>query len=155
VLRNRSQSSRSIRALVADRERREHAGDATIGDVRIDRVAHALAQSLDRIAGGRVEQRRRRVADVAGGANALLEQRELVVEAVRVAVRLAQAHREAPALARAQRRARLDQRGVFVEAGVPAEREQRRNAGWRAAFFDREAEAQPARPAAAGWRRRR
>ena len=135
------------RALVADRERREHAGDAPIGDVRVDRVAHALAQPLDRVAGAGVEQRRRRLAHVAGGANALLEQRELVVEAVRVqvAVRPAQAHREAPALAGAQRRARLDERGVLVKARVPAEREQRRNAGRRAAFVDREAEAQPAR----------
>ena len=117
--------------------------------MRVDRVAHLLTQSLDRIAGAaRQQRRRRRVADVAGGANALLEQRELVVEAVRVevAVRLAQAHREAPALAGAQGLARLDQRRVLVVAGIPAERERRRNAGRRAVAVDREAKAQPARP---------
>ena len=89
------------RALVADGERRQHAGGTAVVDVRVDRVANALTQPLDRMPGARVEERRRRVAHVAGGANALLEQRQLVVEAVQieVAVRLAQAHGEAPALA--------------------------------------------------------
>ena len=135
------------RALVADRQRRQHAGGAAIVDVRVDRIANALAQALDRITGAGVDQRRRRVAHVAGGADALLEERELVVEAVRIeiAVRLTQPHREAPALTGAQGQARLDQRGVLVEAGIPAEREQARHAVDRAARIDREAKAQPAR----------
>ncbi|HEX7439540.1 MAG TPA: hypothetical protein VF319_05520 [Caldimonas sp.] len=61
------------RALVADRERGQHAGDAAVGNTRIDRVAHALAQPLDRIAGGAVEQLGRCVAHVADDAHALLE----------------------------------------------------------------------------------
>jgi len=136
------------RALIADRERGEDTGDATLRDVRVDRVANALAQPLDRMAGARVEQHRGRVADVAGGANALLEQRQLVVEAVRieVAVRLAQANGEAPALAGTQREARLHQRRVLVEARVPAEGDDARDAVRRAAGVDFEAKAQPARP---------
>jgi len=78
----------------------------------------------------------------------LLEQRELVVEAVRIeiAVRSAQSHHEAPALAGAQGLAWLDQRRVLVVAGVPAERERRRHARWRAVAVDDEAKAQAARP---------
>ena len=62
-------------------------------------------------------------------------------------MRLAQAHREAPALAGAQGLARLHERRVLVVAGVPAEREQARHAGRRPApGIDFEAKAQPARP---------
>jgi hypothetical protein len=138
------------RALVADRERRQHAGGAAVADVGVDPVANALAQPLDRMTSARVEQRRRRVAHVAGGANALLEQRQLEVEAVRVevAVRLAQAHREAPALAGAQR-----QRGCTRARprGSPrtTERDDARHARRRAARVDFEAKRSPLGPCAA------
>ena len=113
------------RALVADREGSEHAGGAPIGDMRVDRVADALSRTLDRKPGAGIDERRRRVAHVAGRANALLEPRELDVEAVGVdrPVRLPQSHRESPALAGAQRLARLRERGILVKARVPAERE--------------------------------
>src|SRR5205823_8451634 len=103
-------------------------GRATIVDAGVDRVAHPLAPALDEVPGGAIEQLRRRVAHIAGRAQALLEQRELVIEAVRieVAVRLAQAHGEAPALPRAQLLLRLRQHRVLVKALVPAERDERR-----------------------------
>jgi hypothetical protein len=65
---------------------------------------------------------RRRIPHVAGGADALLEELQLVVEAVRVeaAVRSTQAGVEGPALAGAQFALRLRQHRILVEAAVPA-----------------------------------
>ena len=136
------------RALVADRERRQHAGRAPVGDARLDRIAHALAHSLDDEAGLRIEQLGRCAAHIAGCAHALLEQVQLMVEAMRVqvAVRLAQAHRKAPALPGAQGALRLAEGGVLVEALVPAEGDTRRHDDRRTAEqrrLDLEAKAQP------------
>jgi hypothetical protein len=73
---------------------------------------------------------------------------------IEVAVRLAQAHGEAPALAGAQRQARLHQRCVLVEAAYqPSATTRGTPAG--AARVDLEAKAQPARPCCGRWRRRR
>jgi len=121
---------------------------AAVGDLRVDRIADALARTLDREPGAGVNERRRRIAHVAGRANALLEPCELDVEAVRIecSVRLPQAHRESPALPGAQRLSRLRERGVLVKARVPAESERRRKAARRAVGIEREAKAQPARP---------
>ena len=114
-------------ALVADGEGGENAGGAPVGHVGEDGVAHTLAQPRDRESGSGVEHgRRRRVAHIAGRADALLEQQQLVVEAVRVqvAMRLAQANGKAPALAGAQLSLRLQRGSVFVVAGVPAQRKE-------------------------------
>ena len=87
VARNRSQSLALDGGLVADRERGQHAGGARIGHPQPDRVAHALAQALDRVRGTVVEALRRAAlarAHVATGTDSLLEQPQLEVEAVRV-----------------------------------------------------------------------
>ena len=148
------------RALVADGQRGQHAGGASVGDFGVDPVAHALAQTLDRKARAFGQQTGwRRVAHIAGGAHALLEQQQLVVEAVRIeiAVRPAQPHREAPALAGAQLALRLGQGRVFVKAAVPAERDPRGTGAALAARTGSTAnrKRRPPGPAAAGWRRRR
>ncbi len=112
--------------LIADRQRGQHAGGGRVAHLGEDGVAHLLAQALHPMARGVVQAlRRRRVAHVAGRPNALLEQHELVVEPVRVriAVRLTQAHREAPALAGTQFTLGLRERGIFVVAPVPTERD--------------------------------
>lgn len=123
------------RRLVARHERRDHARLARIGHAREDRVAHRLARALDRMPPGRREALRRRIAragaDVAGGLHVLLPEPELLVEAVRIEtpVRRLEPHREAPALARMQRRGRA---GFGLAVGglvaVPGERDARRHA---------------------------
>jgi len=140
------------RRLVAVGQCCEHAGGAPVGNGRIDGVTHALAQSVDRIARRFGDQARRRcVAHIAGGANALLEQLELVVEAVRiqVAMRPAQPHRESPALAGAQFALRLRQCRILMKTCVPAQRDigrQGKPAGAPRGIVQREAKTQPARP---------
>ncbi len=94
------------RALLADRQRDDHARVGRVRKRREDARAHALARALDvvrRAPGERIEQRIAIAAsDVAGGAQAALEHPRLDVEPVRVdrAVRPLQSHDEAPALAR-------------------------------------------------------
>jgi len=116
--------------LVADRQRSEHARGAPVGHGGLDGVAHALARLLHGMAGRCLQAlRRRRVAHAAGGAHTLLEELELLVEAVRIAraVRLPQTHREAPALARAQRALLGRERRVVAVARAPAERHRARH----------------------------
>ncbi len=139
--------------LVAHRQGREHAGGAAVVHRGIDRVAHALARPLDDVPRLAFDElRRRRVAHGGRRSHALLEQRELVVEAVRVdvAVRLAQLERETPALASAELELRQRQRGVFMETAVPADRDERRHGHGLALArgrLDLEAKAQPRRAA--------
>ena len=114
--------------LIADRQRRQNACDAAVRHVCVNRITDRLARAFDRKSGVALQTLRRPVAHVARGADAEFEQVQLVVESVRidVAVRAAQPHRERPALPGAQFTLRLAQGGVFVEASVPAERQQGR-----------------------------
>ena len=95
------------RALVTDHQRRQHTRAAGIGHARRNALANPLPGRLDRVRTLRAQVQRRRVAwtvaQVAGGADAVVPEPAFAVKAVRVgqAVGLTQAHRQAPAIARA------------------------------------------------------
>ena len=113
------------RRLVAHRQRGQHAGRGGISQSGDDGVAHRLAQPVERCAARRCEQSvagTGRATHVTGGAHALLEQPQLVVEAMRVhrAVRALQTQCELPALPGLQRRQGL------AAPRIPADRQARR-----------------------------
>ena len=92
-------------ALLAHHQGGEHAGTAPIVHALRDALADPLARRLQRVPVGTAQPLRlwiaRPGAHIAGGAHALLPQPALAVKTmgVGVAVRAAQAHRKAPALA--------------------------------------------------------
>ncbi len=120
------------RALVADRQGDQHPGIAVLGQRVPELRADPLAGALDRVRGRPHHRRELRPLaarpDVPGRADPALEQRRLVVEAVRVriAVRKAQTDGQPPALAGADREDLLELLGR--EAVVPGEQDPRRRA---------------------------
>ncbi len=113
--------------LVAHRQGRQHAGCLCVGHSQQDGVAHRLARTVYRVAHGLSQLAVDGTgggAHRAAGAQALLEHPQLQVEAAGIerAVRLAQPHRQQPALAGPQLLQRRGQQRVAIEAAVPAER---------------------------------
>src|SRR5262249_5244641 len=144
---------RADRALVAYRKRREDAARGGLTEDFLESVADPFSNSLDEIREISTDSEQHRLCswpDIPGCSNATLEEPGFVVEAVRVeaAVRAAQPHTEAPALARMNRRGH--DRGLafalFVgrRAAVPGEQELLREPDVRR--FRLELEAQAALP---------
>ena len=141
------------RALVADRKGGDDAGEARLAERGGDALAHPLARALHAVAPSpaeRVDPRvRGRLAHVAGGAQAALEEPGLEVEParIRVAVRALQPHDQPPALARPQLRRR--DVGFVLVAGTrrgPRQRKASRHArARRLDALDGERESQAAR----------
>src|SRR5712671_1141226 len=113
-------------ALVADRERRENSGRRRRAEHAQEAIPNRLARcfyQVEEVVARAEPPLLAALADVAGGADAALEEPGLVIEAVRVdvAVRAAQAHREQPALA-GMHRAGEDRGRVLVQrTAVPRE----------------------------------
>ena len=95
------------RRLVTHHQRRQHTGAARVLHTRSDAAGDPLARGFDRVAAAGPEEQRRRVAraiaQVAGGADALLPEPALAVEALGVGgtVRTLETHRQPPGVARA------------------------------------------------------
>ena len=116
--------------LVAHRQRRQHTGTVRVGHRQQQAVTPALPGRFDLHHRRPGVQRRQQLrllgragAHCADAADALLEQPELGIKALRVehAVRLLEPQRQGPALPGLQGRRRAGEQGVLLPAAAPAQ----------------------------------